>query len=130
MKPFDLQKALDGADVVTRSGQKVLEITALKMETICPYTVFSFIEGQEDYYRTYTKKGKADTTVEVHGYDLFMRPYIKTYWINIYRNDEYIYNTGDTYETEAEAQQERQRRIQQGFVKQITFDIEYEISHE
>lgn len=81
MKPFDLEKALTGEDVVTRSGEAVSQLTLfdVKGETDCLMGVV----GGADLV-SWDKNGHyiADMTC---AYDLFMAPKLETFWVAIRR---------------------------------------------
>ena len=79
MKPFDLEKALAGAPVVTRSGVPVSEVHYFETVTR-QYKVFAVVTGE---VQSYTESGRYTRRVE-HAFDLFMAPVKRVGWVNIY----------------------------------------------
>jgi hypothetical protein len=80
MKKFDLEAALAGASVVTRRGDKVLQIAYFSVPSLFP--VMAAVEGMEDVASfmvngRYIKSRESDT-------DLFMATEKKQGFINIY----------------------------------------------
>ena len=69
MEPFDLEKALAGAPVVTRNGKPVAELHYFKTAER-PYKVCAVIDGE---VVVLTAKGAYYTEGE-HAFDLFMAP--------------------------------------------------------
>lgn len=80
MKPFDLQKALQGDPVVMRDGRKVLEILAFKTPGVTNPVravtagggVFQF-SPEGNYYMA-----------EQSSNDLFMAPKVRTVYVNLF----------------------------------------------
>jgi hypothetical protein len=100
MKKFDLQKALAGEPVVTRTGLKIQQLNYFDFEGILEPIVCK-IEGIESIYHFY-KDGKYFNNL-MHDKDLFMAGPEK--WVNIYYNEHLNHvTTGAIYETEEEAQ--------------------------
>lgn len=70
MKPFDLQKAIDGHPLVTRDGQKILEIKVFGTVTEpMKYKFVVYIEN-DDKFTAYGEDGRYDYPRE-HPLDLF-----------------------------------------------------------
>jgi hypothetical protein len=80
MKPFNLQKALAGEPVVTRDGQKIIEIHYFKyVKTKFPLVVHIENNSSVDHY---TINGKWTEDFENEELDLFMAE--PEAWINVY----------------------------------------------
>ena len=76
MKAFDIQKALDGADVITRDGKEVYQLTWFDCAN--KHCVHGVID---DWIFSWTVEGKIVTdTDEPHDKDLFMAPSIQERW--------------------------------------------------
>ena len=75
LKPFDLEKALAGAPVVTRDGRKVLEIFAFKrliaLLGVSEQPVMALVEGDDSPVR-FTVNGNYFSSSASSDYDLFM----------------------------------------------------------
>lgn len=82
LKPFDLEAALNGAGVVTRSGKQVSELVYLKTIRNSNYKVLASIDGELE---TYSDKGAYHGDISSE-FDLFMKPQQVTKWVNIYKN--------------------------------------------
>lgn len=80
-KPFDLQKALAGEPVITRSGKKIVDIYHFKYSG-STFSVLATIEGSNSE-ACYTVDGKYHLLDAEHKNDLFMAPEKKTVWVNI-----------------------------------------------
>jgi len=85
MKPFDLQKALDGEPVVTRDGRKVLKLIDGRHESAkTEWVFFALIDGVE-MWRLHDKRGRYSQYEETDK-DLFMAdPVMFEGWVNVYR---------------------------------------------
>jgi hypothetical protein len=82
MKPFDLEKALAGEPVVTRDGQKIIEIHYFKyVKTKFPLVVHIENNSSVDHY---TIKGKWTDDFVNEELDLFMDELEK--WVNVYHS--------------------------------------------
>lgn len=80
MKPFNLERALAGAPVVTRKGAPVIEIHHFAKVENGDLSVYAIVDG---YVRIFTKRGAYCLGVE-HAFDLFMAPVKRVGWVNIY----------------------------------------------
>ncbi len=81
---FDLQKALNGAELITRNGIEVTQwfyFDALGKEESFPIT--AVINGNKE---NFTKEGKYYNYNSGSIYDLFIRPNVKEIWVNVYYN--------------------------------------------
>lgn len=74
LKPFDLEKALDGGQVVTRGGKEVTQITLFECDS--RYPLCAVLDG---YIYSFTKDG-LNSTHERSVNDLFMKQ--KTHIVN------------------------------------------------
>lgn len=124
MKPFDLEKALAGAQVVTRDGQTVSELHHFK--TIPDnYKLVVVVDGN---FINCTESGKYLIGKDC-GYDLFMRPVKQTGYINLYRD---VSNSiKDTYSStiylnESEANKSRAKEGEDGLLFLKCVKVEWE----
>ena len=81
MKPFDLEKALAGAKVVTRDGREVTQLTKFDVRGDFPLT--GIIQNQRESFKL---NGKYSDHIESH-YDLFMAPQKQSIWVNVYSSE-------------------------------------------
>lgn len=83
LKPFDLEKALAGAKVVTRDGLDIVRVIHIpEVEGL------SLVAVHERGGATFHDANTGETSV-VHGtagYDLFLAPTTRTAWVNLYPN--------------------------------------------
>lgn len=87
MKPFNLEKAKQGAEVITRDGRKVKILTFSRRNN--DYPIVALVDyGEEEAIHMYTTEGYYFKTKERSKNDLMMGN-TKVY-INVYRE-------GDTY---------------------------------
>jgi len=81
MKPFDLEKALAGAPVVTRGGREVTQLYLFDVKDDC-YPVYGVIHNKNgNYIGCFTKEGRELVSRETSS-DLFMKPVKKTGYIH------------------------------------------------
>lgn len=88
MKPFNLEKAKQGAKVITREGRKVEILTFSRRHPYFPIVAL-VDEGDEEVIRMYTNEGRYYTTDTDSYLDLMMAP------TKVYMN---VYRVGNTYE--------------------------------
>ena len=103
MKPFNLDKALAGEPVVTRDGQKIIEIHYFKyVKTKFPLVVHIENNSSVDHY---TINGKWTEDFENENLDLFMAE--PETWINVFYNptQDIVWLGVNRYKTEEEAQE-------------------------
>lgn len=81
MSPFDLEKALAGAKVVTRDGREVTQLTKFDVRGDFPLT--GIIQNKRESFKL---NGKYSDHIESH-YDLFMAPQKQSIWVNVYEGD-------------------------------------------
>lgn len=100
MKPFNLEKAKQGAKVITREGMKVEILTFSRRDPYFP--IIALVdEGDEDAIHMYTNEGRYYKTSQDSYLDLMMAP-TKVY-MNVYREgNTYVLGT-NTYPTEQSA---------------------------
>ena len=98
-KPFNLQAALEGAPVMTANGLKVVRIVHFPSATKNSRVVALLEHGQ---VCTYHEHGNhcANITSDI---DLVMVTTTKTGWVNVYKDGNNNYNTGDIYASYEEA---------------------------
>lgn len=117
--PFNLEKALAGEAVVTRDGQRVVEIFKFKKPDRNKYQIVAMIE--DDYIISTDYLGRYHTGEGESGNDLFIVPKTKTYYANVYQDLEGKFRLGGIQKTE-------HGNIfcigGDRFVKTISFDIE------
>lgn len=110
MKPFNLERALAGAPVVTRDGRKVEQLVCFLgiKEERCVYGVIDKCLYAFTMNGSLSGCGKTDC-------DLFMAPKKRTVWINLYEETAHSSRVGWYYNSEAEANEspntEPDRRI-------------------
>jgi hypothetical protein len=91
MKPFNLDEALAGKPVLTRSGQKVSQITLIK-DIDSAYPIMAVINKNIHYFNN------AGSNPIKSDYDLFMVFEKISVWVNVYQNKKDIY-LGQVYLT-------------------------------
>lgn len=104
LKPFDLEKAKQGAKVVTRDGRPVRIICWDKSDDYDMYPIVALVmnkDGVEDIVETYTLDG-ACVEGEKLDLDLFMAPTTVVRWINLHGGFGGNFNYS-FYESEQEA---------------------------
>lgn len=102
LKPFDLEKALAGAKVVTRDGREVSEIVLLKTLRSGRFPVITVVNGMREEY---AMDGTYNEEKSESNYDLFLATEIKTGWIGIFSALEGCscsYCSSNVYETAEE----------------------------
>ena len=94
LEKFDLEKALNGAKVVTRDGREVLELT--KFENLGELPLVGVVDGDLE---TWSIKGEysKDTTSNM---DLFIEYEVQSVWVNVYKDaNGYLWVGGDYFAT-------------------------------
>lgn len=81
MRPFDLEKALAGAKVVTRDGREVTQLT--KFDTCRDWCLIGLLDGD---FRSYDVNGKYKRNEESDK-DLFMAHEKQSIWVNVYSSE-------------------------------------------
>ena len=82
MKAFDIQKALDGADVITRDGREVYQLTWFDCAN--KHCVHGVIDN---WIFTWTIEGKFMGNGDEHDKDLFMSPAVHHRWVPQYGDE-------------------------------------------
>ena len=117
LKPFDLEAALNGAEVVTRDGKKVTEVVVLK-NTFYGKNVLALINNG---LYSFKQDGKFEEDAE-HFNDLFMKPQQVTKWVNIYKLASGNFTTGEMFDTQDQAINEYTSFSERFSTTQITFE--------
>jgi hypothetical protein len=116
LKKFDLEKALNGAKVVTRNGREVLQLT--KFECINLYSLVGVVDGA---IKRWTEQGKFDTEhVGESHLDLFLAVEPQRIWANVFKN-KYgnLYVGIDTYDSKEMALRCKGARDPESYIKTI-----------
>jgi len=83
MKPFNLEEALAGKPVVTRSGDPVTQIVKFDIKNNIPYSIAAIHNG---HICTWTYEGIFNFFIDTQNdMDLFMAPESKFIWINLWQ---------------------------------------------
>lgn len=117
--PFNLERALAGDPMITRSGDKVTDFkyfSKTKSEFCICFTV-----SEDDSICLSKIDGKFLIDGNESGYDLFMAPKTTTYWVNVYKSHNGV--ALGFAETTLEAC-ENQIANGQEYIKTINFEIE------
>jgi hypothetical protein len=84
IEKFDLEKALNGAKVVTRDGHEVTQLT--KFESVNDdYPVLGVLDNN---LQAWTRQGKFNTNHEESDADLFLAVEPQRKWVNLYKDVE------------------------------------------
>ena len=102
MKPFNLAAALAGAPVVTRDGQKVLQIAHFP-KAIIHYRLVVLFDSSCNLYLM------QESGIFFNGrdssMDLFMAPVKRTVWVNVYRDEDgELYSSGSIFNSKHDAE--------------------------
>lgn len=115
MKPFNLEKAKQGAKVITREGRKVEILTFSRRHPYFPIVAL-VDEGDEDVIHMYTNEGRYYKTDTDSYLDLMMAP------TKVYMN---VYRIGKIYELGTSTFPTREKAIDcrgSNYVKTIEID--------
>jgi hypothetical protein len=93
LEKFDLEKALNGAKVVTRDGREVKELT--KFEGLKDYPLAGIVDSQ---LHTWTTQGLISLHLGECRADLFLAVETKRVYVNVYILHDTI-KTGGNYDT-------------------------------
>jgi hypothetical protein len=94
LEKFDLEKAINGAKVVTRDGHEVTQLT--KFESVNDdYSVLGVLDNN---LQAWTRQGKFNTNHGECDADLFIAVEPKSIWVNVYILHDTI-KTGGNYDT-------------------------------
>jgi hypothetical protein len=124
MKPFNLQEALLGKPVVTRSGIPVTQITKFEVDEDSLLSVAGVLHGN---LCVWTKEGLYDIIEgNTNSRDLVMAPEKKSIWVNLYFN-EYGEITVSREHGSLEKASEATQTINWTFIKTIEITNEIEL---
>jgi hypothetical protein len=98
LEKFDLEKALNGAKVVTRDGREVKELT--KFEGFKDYPLVGIVDSQ---LHTWTTQGLISLHLGECGADLFLAVEPKRIWVNVYNRNGKLWLGGCQYDSLTEA---------------------------
>lgn len=108
MKPFDLEKAVKGEKVITRSGKSVRIICWDYQNALYPIVALVAMGEKTEELVIYTIKGEQFSKEELisneSSLDLFMAPIKKEGWINVYKSSNGFYMGGSIKGTKEEAE--------------------------
>jgi hypothetical protein len=96
LEKFDLEKALNGAKVVTRDGREVTQLT--KFEGLKDYPLVGIVDSQ---LHTWTTQGPLSLHLGECGADLFLAVEPQRIWVNVYTSDDTIHTSGNYHTLEA-----------------------------
>jgi hypothetical protein len=119
MKPFDLEKALSGAKVVTRDGRKVTELHFFK-NSDDSQPLLGMLEGDRDIF-SWGINGKYNSP-NVASFDLFMETKVIKGYVNVYEHESYNtirLVTSSVYESMDIAKQNTNVNSQYPYIKTI-----------
>ena len=116
LEKFDLEKALNGAKVVTRHGREVKEL--IKFESLKDYPLGGVLDNQ---LKTWTEQGKFDTEhVGESNLDLCLAVEPQRIWVNVFKGDYgNIYVGIDTYDSKEMALRCKGARDPESYIKTI-----------
>lgn len=98
LEKFDLEKALNGAKVVTRDRREVKQLTKFECSRI-----YSLVGVLDNFIQTWTSEGIFDTEYEGECLaDLFLAVEPNSVWVNVYQQDGII-KIGGPFKTKKEA---------------------------
>lgn len=119
MKPFDLEKALNGCRVITRGGINVSQI--VKFDIVAPFCIFGVVNGVVECW---DEKGRyMPSSCEGSNNDLFMAAVKRQEWRALYKRDTEVsgYKISNfSCENEQDVLNSRERKVYcNSFVKAI-----------
>lgn len=121
LKPFDLEKALAGDPVITRDGNRVLELHLFKSLKLNDNLL---VVIDDNSYKTLSYYPNGKFRLERNSCeDLFMAHQSKTFWVNVYGN--FITNCiwlGSLYSSEDDAK--HYSILEQDYIKTMQINIE------
>jgi hypothetical protein len=118
MTKFDLAKAIAGKPVKTKDGRTLSELHLFSSGIKRP--VVGLVEG-DDILTEYTREGKYWLDGIESSYDLSMDVKVKTYWANLYNDDQGLELSG-IYFSEEEATNSKTHP--ERYIKTISFEVE------
>jgi hypothetical protein len=109
MKPFNLQAAIAGAHIQSTGGDKLKFIAYVpeanideRIITLAPWGAIIFYSDEDE--------------------ELVMAPPVKTYWVNLHKNEHEDPYVGLPYSKQANAIKDS--NCMSGYIKTISFEIE------
>lgn len=118
MEPFNLEKALAGDPVVTRTGENVTQIHLFDAKDMqgahACYPVYGILKGR---VTSFTEKGTYNIK-EGNDFDLFMKPKVIEGWINIYEEQGILW-TSVAHDSEEEAKEKILSIMSAKYIKTI-----------
>lgn len=101
MKPFDLEKAKQGAPVCTRNGQPARIICWDKKGK---YPIAALVDyGDSEEFMTFAINGRFNSIISKSDHDLFMVERKHEGWVNIYKNNHCEWVDCEIFKTEEDA---------------------------
>lgn len=96
LAPFDLEKALEGAEVVTRDGRPVTNLTLFEVAEPGDYCLTGILDGKMDQWTrhgSYYRYSPALNTQQDYNADLFMpvQPLVAEGWVNVYADGKKVW---------------------------------------
>lgn len=117
MKPFDLEKAIEGDPVITRNGDPVTQITRFDIITSV-FKLYGVVNGCVECWASDGRYG-----IDLGSFDLFMAPVNRQEWRAVYKTSTEVpgYKISNfSYESEQDVINSRERKdFQEKFVKAI-----------
>ena len=98
LEPFDLEKAFNGAKVVTRDGREVTQLTQFELPNNA-YCLYGVIDGRLDKW---TIDGHYDKNNGGNQADIFIKSKVNSYWFNVHKFNGKMM-TSDCFKTKEEA---------------------------
>lgn len=106
LRPFDVQKAKDGAEVVTRDGKSVRIISYDRVDKSYPIVGLVMHNDGRESVHIFNKLGKWQKIYsdDEDFFDLFIKPVKQTGWVNLYKDDDGIIWVSDVYLSREDAE--------------------------
>ena len=127
LKPFDLEAAKNGAEVVTREG---LPVEIIKFDVKSLYSIIAIITDLDGSERTEIYDNKGCYYFEESSFDLFLKepePKIETWYGVVFNTSEYqTYKGGSLYKTKEEAVQ-KGKNLGERYIGIYSTEIELEV---
>jgi hypothetical protein len=98
LEKFDLEKALNGAKVVTRDGKEVKQLTYFDLSDDHKYHLYGVV-GKS--IRCWTITGQYEPSDDNYDLDLFLAVEPKRIWVNVYMFHDTIQTVGNYNTLEA-----------------------------
>lgn len=126
MKPFNLQEALSGAPICTRSGRDARIVCSdAKVKDFPILALVKEIDSSDnkpmEIVVLLTEKGTHYNDGRKNSYDLFMKEVERTFYVNIYKDEEEDYYCGGLFPSKEKAEEEREGTNNYITTETITF---------